>query len=143
MTKRYFRIVRALCILVGTSATVALTIVAFQQNMLYFYTPTQLLEGEIDPQKNFRVGGLVVDDSVQREKGSLQVDFAITDTVNVVPVAYLGVLPDLFREGQGVVVRGRWRENMIMADEVLAKHDENYMPPEVQDALEAARSMRQ
>lgn len=145
MSTRRSRIILALGILAGTSATVALTMAAFQQNLLFFYTPTQLLSGDdsVDVERTFRLGGLVMDNSVRRDKGSLDVSFDVTDTVNAVTVVYRGILPDLFREGQGVVVRGRWRGNLMVADQVLAKHDENYMPLEVSDALEAMGSLQQ
>lgn len=143
MTPRRFRIVIMCSVLVGVSATVALTIAAFQQNMLFFYTPTQLLQDSTDMTRTFRVGGLVEQGSVYKAPDSLEVSFSVTDTVNSVIVAYRGVLPDLFREGQGVVIRGHWRDGIFMADEVLAKHDENYMPPEVYDALKAAQSIQQ
>ena len=130
-------------IVLGVAATVALTIAAFQQNMLFFYTPTQLLQDSIDTTRTFRVGGLVENGSVYKVPDSLEVRFSVTDTANSVIVVYRGVLPDLFREGQGVVTRGHWRDGIFIADEVLAKHDENYMPPEVHDALKAAQSIQQ
>ena len=130
-----------LAVLIGASATIALTVAAFQQNLLFFYTPTQVLSGEADTQRAFRLGGLVLEQSIRRATGSLEVQFHITDTINTVPVSYRGVLPDLFREGQGVVVRGRWHDGKLVADEVLAKHDENYIPVEVHDALKAAQTV--
>lgn len=137
MTRRRFRIIVVFCVLIGTAATVALTVTAFRQNLLYFYTPTQLLSDTITIDRALRLGGLVLHDSVQREPGSLEVRFVITDTVNAVAVVYRGILPDLFHEGQGVVVRGYWKDSVLIADQVLAKHDENYMPPEVYEALKA------
>jgi cytochrome c-type biogenesis protein CcmE len=141
--RRKRRLILTLCVMLGAGATIGLTAAAFRQNLLFFYTPTQVLAGEADSGRTFRLGGLVAADSVRRAAGSLEVRFAITDTQNEVPVSYRGVLPDLFREGQGAVVRGEWRDGVLVAAEVLAKHDENYMPPEVHDALKAAGTLRQ
>ncbi|MDM5147450.1 cytochrome c maturation protein CcmE [Candidatus Persebacteraceae bacterium Df01] len=141
--RRRRRLILVLCVLVGASATVALTVAAFRQNLLFFYTPTQILKELTFSKRPVRLGGLVVDNSIVRETGDLEVRFAVTDTINAVTVSYSGVLPDLFREGQGVVVRGVWQAGVLVADEVLAKHDENYMPPEAHDALKAAGSLQQ
>lgn len=123
---------------VAVSATLALR--AFQENLLYFFSPTQIAEGEAPSERNFRLGGMVLKDSVSRAEGSLTVKFVVTDYANSIPVEYTGVLPDLFIEEKGVVAKGRLDESgRFMADEVLAKHDENYMPPEVAAALAAAR----
>ena len=112
---------------------------AFQENLLYFFSPTQVAAGEA-PERVFRLGGMVVKDSVVREPGSLTMSFVVTDYAHSIPVRYTGVLPDLFGEGQGVVVRGRLESaGGFVAEEVLAKHDENYMPPEVAEALAKAR----
>ena len=122
---------------VGIATVLALT--AFDENLLYFYSPTQIHAGEAPQNRSFRVGGLVVDGSVKREPDSLAVQFDLTDNAEVVPVTYTGILPDLFREGQGIVAMGRLDgSGLFVADEVLAKHDENYMPPEVADALNTA-----
>ena len=141
------RLMAALTVLLGASAAVALTITAFQQNMLFFYTPSQIVSdnGELSLGQNnnavlFRLGGLV--EKVWRQQGDLEVRFTVTDTVHAITVSYTGLLPDLFREGQGVVVRGQWQNNLLVADEVLAKHDENYMPPEAADALRAAQTLQ-
>ncbi len=118
---------------------VTLALQAFQENLLYFFNPTQVAAGEA-PQREFRLGGMVVKGSVAREPGSLTVHFVLTDFAHEVPVSYSKVLPDLFREGQGNIARGRMdASGMFIAEEVLAKHDENYMPPEVADALAKAR----
>ncbi len=137
------RLILALLILGGASATTGLTVAAFRQNLLFFYTPSQVLADEADASRAFRLGGMVVADSIARSPGSIEVRFAVTDTAHAVTVSYSGVLPDLFREGQGVVVRGSWHDDLMVAEEVLAKHDENYMPVEVADALEAAKTMQQ
>ena len=143
--RRRRRLIVALCVLLGATATTVLTVLAFRQNMLFFYTPTQIQTGEIarGERQVFRLGGLVQKNTVHRRSGDLQVRFAVTDTAHAVTVLYAGVLPDLFAEGRGVVVRGTWRAGVLYADEVLAKHDENYTPPEVQEALEAARTLSQ
>jgi cytochrome c-type biogenesis protein CcmE len=111
---------------------------AFNENLLYFQSPTQVIEGEAQGDRRFRLGGLVVEDSVRRADGSLTVNFIVTDYVHSIPVEYTGVLPDLFAEGQGVVTHGRLEpDGHFVADTVLAKHDENYMAPEVADSLAA------
>jgi cytochrome c-type biogenesis protein CcmE len=118
---------------------VGLTLYALQQNINLFYSPSQIVAGEAPQGRSIRVGGLVVAGSVQRDSQSLQVGFTLTDNLNRVKVRYEGILPDLFREGQGIVARGRLTPNgVIQAQEVLAKHDENYMPPEVAASLKQA-----
>lgn len=130
-------------LVVGLGGAAALTLRAFEANLLFFFTPTQVAAGEIIPARPFRIGGLVADGTVVHHEDDLRVTFAITDTVSEVQVSYSGVLPDLFREGQGVVVRGRLAaDGGFVASEVLAKHDENYMPPEAAAALEAARTLK-
>lgn len=112
---------------------------AFQSNLVFFFSPTQVAAKEAPIGKSFRIGGLVEEGSVQREENGTTVRFAITDTSETIQVLYTGILPDLFREGKGVVAQGRLSENgVFQADEVLAKHDENYMPPEAALALEEA-----
>ena len=119
----------------GLAIAATLTLRAFQDNMMFFVTVTEVVAGEYPKERNFRVGGLVVDGSVQRDEGSLDVRFAVTDMRCSIDVTYTGVLPDLFREGQGVVAHGRMHDEVFVADEVLAKHDENYMAPEVAESL--------
>ena len=122
--------------LAGVAGAVALSLRAFQENLLYFYTPSQALAGESPAGKKFRLGGMVEKGSVRREAGSLEVRFVVTDNKEELTVAYSGVLPDLFRDGQGVIAMGTLEPNgEFRAEEVLAKHDENYMPPEVAEAL--------
>ncbi len=119
---------------VGIAAFFALQ--AFQENLLYYYSPTQIADGEAPADRAIRVGGLVVDGSLSREEGTLNVEFVVTDLASEVRIKHTGILPDLFREGQGVIARGQFNSNgMFVADEVLAKHDENYMPPEVAESL--------
>lgn len=125
-------------IIAGVGAATGLALTAFQKNIMYFYSPTQVQNGEAPATRNFRIGGLVVAGSVVRNPDNLKVSFDLTDTMNTVTVSYDGILPDLFREGQGIVANGTLKEGVFVADEVLAKHDENYMPPEVAEALEKA-----
>ena len=126
-------------IIVGMAAATALALKAFQENLLYFYSPSQVVAGEAPSSRNFRIGGLVVVNSVERDPETLFVQFKLTDTLQEVTVNYEGILPDLFREGQGIVANGQLRaDGSFAASEVLAKHDENYMPVEVADALKKA-----
>ena len=116
------------------AATLALR--AFEENMMFFVDITEVIEGNYPNDRNFRVGGLVVNGSVRRQPGDLEVKFDLTDAKSQLTVAYAGILPDLFREGQGIIAHGRLDgSGVFVADEVLAKHDENYMPPEVADSL--------
>ncbi len=118
---------------------VALVLSAFQQNLVFFHTPTEVAEGKAPSGRTFRIGGMVEDGSIQRAADGLTVHFVITDTAKSIPVAYKGPLPDLFKEGKGAVVQGAIDANgQFNASEVLAKHDENYMPPEAQDAIDQA-----
>ena len=121
----------------GLIIAAILTFKAFEENMMFFITITDVVENNKAPiDREFRVGGLVVNDSITRETGSLTMSFILTDNRNQLTVNYTGVLPDLFREGQGVVAIGKLNQNVFIADTILAKHDENYMPPEVKKALE-------
>jgi cytochrome c-type biogenesis protein CcmE len=139
MNKRSRRKLLVATVIFGVAIATVLALTAFEENLLYFYSPTQIHAGEAPQNRSFRVGGLVVDGSVRREEGGLAVQFDLTDNAEVIPVTYTGILPDLFREGQGIVAMGRLNsDGLFVADEVLAKHDENYMPPEVADALNAA-----
>ena len=130
-------------VLLGVGTAAALVLTAFEDNLLFFYSPTDLQARDVTDGQRFRLGGLVADDSVRRGVDGIEVSFVVTDTIHDVAVRYEGILPDLFREGQGVVAHGRLgADGTFLADEVLAKHDENYMPPEVADALEAAGEWR-
>ncbi len=123
--------------LLGIAAT--LVLVAFEDSLVFFYSPSDLSEQQIEPGRPFRLGGLVVEDSVRKGEDGITNLFTITDLASTVNVSFRGQLPDLFREGQGVVTEGSLSDNgSFMANEVLAKHDENYMPAEVADALKAA-----
>jgi cytochrome c-type biogenesis protein CcmE len=135
--KRFILIAIGLALL-GLAAMLILN--AFQSNMVFFYTPTQVDKGEVPKGTGFRIGGLVLQDSLKREDDGLTVRFAITDTAKTVPVVYKGILPDLFKEGKGVVAQGVVGvDGVFVASEVLAKHDENYMPPEAAEALKRAK----
>jgi cytochrome c-type biogenesis protein CcmE len=136
MTARRKRMLSVALIIAGVAIATAFALQAFQKNLLYFYSPTQVHAGEAPEKGVIRVGGMVERGSVQRNPGSLEVRFTLTDFAERVVVSYTGVLPDLFREGQGIIARGRLASNgTFVAEEVLAKHDENYMPPEVKDSL--------
>jgi len=140
MTPRRKRLLAVIAILGGAGAAVALALRAFDDNVMYFYSPTQIEAGEAPSGRAFRVGGLVEHGSVKRQPGDLTVEFSVTDNLKRIPVRYTGLLPDLFREGQGVIAHGRLvPEGHFVADEVLAKHDENYMPPEVASSLHPAQ----
>ena len=136
MTRKKRRLtLLALCLL-GLGTATGLTLMAFEDNLLFFRSPTDLAEQPIAEDRRFRLGGLVAAGSVERLDDGISVRFLVTDTVYDVPVVYGGILPDLFREGQGVVAHGRIDDQGVFrADEVLARHDESYMPPEVADAL--------
>jgi cytochrome c-type biogenesis protein CcmE len=136
MTPRRQRMLAVACVLTGVALAVGLALQAFQENLLFFYSPTQVLAGEPPEGRTFRLGGLVVDGSLYREPGELEIRFTVTDIENELTVYYAGVLPDLFREGQGVIANGVLQsDGSFRAEEVLAKHDENYMPPEVAEML--------
>ncbi|EDP66689.1 hypothetical protein BAL199_16548 [alpha proteobacterium BAL199] len=113
----------------------ALVLTAFEDSVVFFFSPTDLAAKPIDPERRIRIGGLVEEGSVARGPGDGEIRFLVTDGTTTLPVRFVGVLPDLFREGQGVVAQGRLAGATFEADEVLAKHDETYMPPEVADAL--------
>jgi len=136
MTPRRRRMALVGLIVLGAGAAVAFALTAFQDNLLYFYTPSDIAAGKAPTDRVFRVGGMVPEGSFTRAAGSLEARFVLTDFAHEVSVSYTGVLPDLFRPGQGVIARGRLGTNgVFVAQEVLAKHDENYMPPEVAESL--------
>ena len=139
MKSRHQRLVAIGLVLAGVGLGTTFLLKAMNENILYFYSPTQLEAGEAPLDRRFRVGGLVVENSIVRSEGTMKVDFTISDEAFEVPVTYTGILPDLFREGQGIIVHGRMENEYFVADEILAKHDENYMPPEVADSLEHTR----
>ena len=136
MTPRQRRMTLVLGIVAGVSIAGALALNAFRQNVMFYFDPTKVANGQVKVGERFRLGGMVTQGSVKRVPGSLEVHFVVTDFNRNVPVSYTGVLPDLFREGTGVVAHGKLRpDGTFVADEVLAKHDEKYMPPEVARSL--------
>ena len=138
MTTRQKRSIYAAFALIGIATAAALVIQAMQSNMAYFFSPTQVVNGEIQPGTTFRLGGMVVEDSLEKSADSLNTEFTVSDNAKDVRVSYTGILPDLFKEGQGTVAKGMLGEDGVFyAEEVLAKHDETYMPPEVAEAMKA------
>jgi len=137
MTTRQRRMVFVALIVLAAGGAVALALQAFQENLLYFITPSDLLVEKSTAGKSYRLGGMVKQGSVQRAEGSMSMQFVVTDLEHELPVTYTGVVPDLFREGQGVIARGKIVDGTFVAEEVLAKHDEKYMPPEVAEKLKA------
>jgi cytochrome c-type biogenesis protein CcmE len=141
MKPRQKRFVFIAVAIAAVSVAVGLVLYALRGNVNLYFTPTQVFNNEVPSGRSFRIGGLVEEGSVKREKDGLTVNFVITDTHKSIPVVYKGILPDLFKEGKGVVAQGKVEANGVMlADEVLAKHDENYMPPEAADALKKAQA---
>ena len=139
MKPRQKRMVLILLALVGVGIAATLGTVALRSNLSYYYSPVQVAAGEAPTDQVIRIGGLVKEGSMKREPGDLTLEFVVTDNKAETTVRYAGILPDLFKEGTGMVGKGRLKEDGIFyADEVLAKHDEDYLPPEVQDSLETA-----
>lgn len=139
MKPRHKRIALIVGGLAGLGIAAALVLSAFRENLVFFYSPSQVVNAEAPRGKAFRIGGLVEQGSVKRQPDGLTVAFNVTDTAKVVPVVYTGILPDLFKEGKGVVAQGKLGpDGVFRAHEVLAKHDENYMPPEAAHAVEQA-----
>jgi cytochrome c-type biogenesis protein CcmE len=136
MKKRHSRILTVLLLIAGASTAVYLLLQALGSNTNYFFSPTEVARGEAPTGKSFRLGGLVLEGSVVRK--DMKVEFKVTDKENSYKIEYTGILPDLFREGQGIITTGSLKNNIFIATEVLAKHDENYMPPEVKDAIDKA-----
>jgi len=140
MKRRHKRIAFILVGLAGLGIATYLVASAFRNNLVFFFSPTQVAAKEAPINRTFRVGGLVQDGTLQRDKDGLTVRFTVTDTVANVPVVYKGILPDLFKEGRGCVAQGRiGADGVFQADQVLAKHDENYMPPEAGQAIDKAK----
>jgi cytochrome c-type biogenesis protein CcmE len=139
MTRKRRRLTLLLLCALGLGTAAGLSLFAFQDNLLYFYTPSELAQKPPGPDQRFRLGGLVEDGSLVREADGMTVAFTVTDTKTELRVRYTGALPDLFGEGQGVVAHGRLQpDGTFLADELLAKHDETYMPPEVAAGIAAA-----
>jgi cytochrome c-type biogenesis protein CcmE len=143
MKPRHRRIALIVAGLAGLSVAAWLVFSAFEQNLVFFFTPSQVVANEAPTGRAFRVGGMVEAGSVKRQPDGVTVQFVVTDTAKSMPVAYKGVLPDLFREGKGVVAQGRLENGLFVASEVLAKHDENYMPPAAADALKKGQAINE
>jgi len=145
--KRKNRLILVLLIIVGSGLAIALGAMALKENIQYYLSPLDVKAGKAPEGQTFRLAGLVANGSVKRDKNGLTVNFDITDNVETITVTYTGILPDLFREGQGIVATGKLEgvvadgKPHFIAEEVLAKHDENYMPPPVQDALDNAEKV--
>ena len=143
MTPRHKRLMLAAVVLGGTAVAVALVVNAFRSNLVFFYSPTDVLTQHAPKDRTFRLGGLVESGSVKRQPDGVTVRFVVTDTAKTIPVEFRGILPDLFKEGKGVVAQGKLEGEVFRAQEVLAKHDENYMPPEAANAVERAQKAAQ
>ncbi len=144
MKRRHKRVAFILAGLSGLAIAAALVLNAFQSNLVFFFSPSQVIAKEAPIGRTFRVGGLVEEGSIKRQGDGLTVQFTITDTAESIPVIYKGILPDLFKEGKGCVAQGKVGEDGVFyADQVLAKHDENYMPPEAEHAIEHAQKAGQ
>jgi cytochrome c-type biogenesis protein CcmE len=143
MKRRHKRIGIILVGLAGLGVAAFLVANAFRQNLVFFFSPTQVVAKEAPVNRTFRVGGLVEDGTLKRDPDGLTVRFNVTDTAKSIPVVYKGILPDLFKEGRGCVAQGKvGPDGVFQADQVLAKHDENYMPPEAGAAIDAAKHER-
>ena len=138
--KRRQRMLLIIAMVIGVGIAAGFALKAFNENLMFFYTPSKVAAGEAPSGREIRVGGMGTKGSVKHEADGLTVRFAVTDYAHTVTVQYTGILPDLFREGQGIVAHGKLQpDGMFLADEVLAKHDEKYMPPEVAAALKTAQ----
>ncbi|HEX5360815.1 MAG TPA: cytochrome c maturation protein CcmE [Fluviicoccus sp.] len=136
--KRKRTLLLILALVAGLGLATGLVAYALRQNISAFYSPSQLVNGEAPEGRRIQVGGLVVQGTLKRSPDSLSVEFVISDLKQQVPVAYTGILPDLFKEGQGIMATGTYSNGKVQAEEILAKHDENYMPPQVKDAIKEA-----
>jgi len=142
MKKRHKRITFIVASLAALGLATWLVLGAFRQNLVFFFSPTQVAAKEAPVNKTFRIGGLVENGSLKRENDGLTIRFTVTDTANTIPVVYKGIMPDLFKEGRGCVAQGRvGSDGVFYADQIMAKHEENYMPPEAARALEQAKDM--
>jgi cytochrome c-type biogenesis protein CcmE len=144
LKRRHKRIAFIILGLAGLGIAAALVLSAFQKNLVFFFSPTQVIAKEAPVNRTFRVGGLVEPGTLKRENDGLTVRFTVTDTSNSIPVVFKGIIPDLFKEGRGCVAEGRiGSDGVFYADKVLAKHDENYMPPEAGQAIDNAKHERE
>src|SRR5499426_4845215 len=142
MKRRHKRISIIFVGLAGLGLAAYLVANAFRQNLVFFFSPTQVAAKEAPVNKTFRIGGLVENGTLKKDPDGLTVRFTVTDTANSIPVVYKGILPDLFKEGRGCVAQGRINaDGVFYADQIMAKHDENYMPPEAAQALDKAKDM--
>ena len=142
MKKRHKRIIFIACSLAALGLATWLVLGAFRNNLVFFFSPTQVAAKEAPVGRTFRIGGLVQDGSLKRESDGLTIRFVVTDTANTIPVSYKGILPDLFKEGRGCVAQGRvGSDGVFYADQIMAKHDENYMPPEAAKALQEGKDI--
>ncbi|MCM3869269.1 MAG: cytochrome c maturation protein CcmE [Pyrinomonadaceae bacterium] len=143
MKRRHKRIAFIVAGLTGLGIAAALALNAFQDNLVFFFSPSQIAAKQAPTGRTFRVGGLVQEGTVKRETDGLTVKFSVTDTAQSIPVVYKGILPDLFKEGKGCVAQGKiGADGVFYADQVLAKHDENYMPPEAGQAIDSAKAAK-
>ena len=144
MKRRHKRIGIIIVGLAGLSLAAFLVAGAFRQNLVFFFSPTQVAAKEAPVDRTFRIGGLVEDGTLKRDNDGLTVRFTVTDTAASIPVVYKGILPDLFKEGRGCVAQGKiGPDGVFQAEQVLAKHDENYMPPEAGEAIDKAKHAKE
>ena len=142
MKRRHKRIIFIGCCLAALGLAAWLVLAAFKDNLVFFFSPTQIATKEAPVGKTFRIGGLVENGSLKRDNDGLTIRFTVTDTANTIPVVYKGILPDLFKEGRGCVAQGKVAsDGVFYADQIMAKHDENYMPPEAARALDQAKDI--
>jgi len=142
MKRRHKRIIFIVCCLCALGLAAWLVLAAFKNNLVFFFSPTQIASKEAPVGRTFRIGGLVENGSLKRDQDGLTIRFTVTDTANTIPVVYKGILPDLFKEGRGCVAQGKvGSDGVFYADQIMAKHDENYMPPEAARALDQAKDI--
>ncbi|HYW74486.1 MAG TPA: cytochrome c maturation protein CcmE [Pyrinomonadaceae bacterium] len=142
MKRRHKRLIFIGCCLAALGLAAWLVLAAFKNNLVFFFSPTQIAAKEAPVGRTFRIGGLVQDGTLKRDNDGLTIHFTVTDTANTIPVVYKGILPDLFKEGRGCVAQGKvGADGVFYADQIMAKHDENYMPPEAAKALEQGRDI--
>jgi cytochrome c-type biogenesis protein CcmE len=142
MKRRHKRIIFIVCCVFALGLAAWLVLAAFKNNLVFFFSPTQVAAKEAPQGRTFRIGGLVQDGTLKRDSDGLTIRFTVTDTASTIPVVYKGILPDLFKEGRGCVAQGKvGADGVFYADQIMAKHDENYMPPEAAKALEQGKDM--
>jgi cytochrome c-type biogenesis protein CcmE len=142
MKRRHKRIIFIVCCLAALGLAAWLVLAAFKNNLVFFFSPTQVATKEAPMGRTFRIGGLVQEGTLKTDRDGLTISFTVTDTANTIPVVYKGILPDLFKEGRGCVAQGKvGSDGVFYADQIMAKHDENYMPPEAAKALEQGKDL--